>query len=147
MSLENDRPGDKPSPYLKGEGRRAQSGKPSASGQNSGGVSVDSTSGSDARVSWESCGEGKAQASAQAGRTGKAGEITAAVGDLHSSVDLWAMAEDFRQSLEQEASREVTCSMRVSGSGGLGMAGKNRTRTPEKVRSLQIALYRKQSDE
>ena len=111
MSLENDRPGDKPSPYPKGEGRRAQSRQPSASGQNSGGVSVDSTPGSDARVSWESCGGGKAQASAQAGRTGKAGEVTAAVGDLHSSA---------------AARREVTCSMRKSGSGGLRMAGANR---------------------
>jgi len=143
MSLENDRPGDKPSRYLKGEGRRAQSRQPSASGRNSGGVSVDSTPGSDARVSWESCGDGEAQPSAQAGGTGEAGGVTAAVGDLHSSVDLWAMAEDFRQSLPEDASREVTCSMRASGSGGSGMAGENRTRTPEKVRSLQIALYRK----
>jgi group II intron reverse transcriptase/maturase len=143
MSLENDRPGEKPSRYLNGEGRRAQSGKPSASGRNSGGVSVDSTSGSDARVSWESCGGGKAQPSAQAGETGEAGRITAAVGNLHSSVDLWAMAEDFRQSLPEDAPREVTCSMRASGSGGSGMAGESRTRTPGKVRSLQIALYRK----
>ena len=143
MSLENDKSGDKPSRCLNGEGRRVQGRQPSAPAPNSGGVSVDSTPGSDARVNWEGCGDGKSQPSAQAGRTGKAGEVAAAVGDLHSSVDLWAMAEDFHQSLSEEAPREVTCSTRASGSGGSGMAGANRTCTPEKVRSLQLALYRK----
>jgi group II intron reverse transcriptase/maturase len=143
MSLENDKSGDKPSRCLNGEGRRVQGRQPSAPAPNSGGVSVDSTPGSDARVNWEGCGDGKSQPSAQAGRTGKAGEVAAAVGDLHSSVDLWAMAEDFHQSLSEEAPREVACSTRASGSGGSGMAGANRIGTPEKVRSLQLALYRK----
>jgi len=132
MSLENYRPGEKPSRYLNGEGRRAQSRQPSASERNSGGVSVDSTPGSNARVSWESCGGGKAQASAQAGRTGKAGEITAAVGDRHSSA---------------KARREATCSMRKSGGGGLGMAGASRILTPKTTPRLQpCALLQSESN-
>ncbi|MEI6349961.1 MAG: hypothetical protein WCP06_02510 [Verrucomicrobiota bacterium] len=88
-------------------------------------------------------GNKKSQPPVQAGGTGKAGEVAAVVGDLHSSVDLWAMADEFRQSIAERSPREVTCSMRASGSEGEGMAGASRIETPDKVRSLQIALYRK----
>ena len=46
-------------------------------------------------------GNKKSQPPVQAGGTGKAGELAAVVGDLHSSVDLWAMADEFRQSIAE----------------------------------------------
>src|SRR6266404_4886017 len=50
MSLEKSKTGDKPSPYPWGEGRREQAAQQSEPAQRSGGVSVDSTSGSQVRV-------------------------------------------------------------------------------------------------
>jgi hypothetical protein len=62
MSLEKVRPGAKPSPSAWGEGRREQARKQSAPAPNSGGVRVDSASGSKVRVSWENSGNGRLRA-------------------------------------------------------------------------------------
>src|SRR5437867_12518767 len=74
MSLETSGTGAKPNPSSLGEGRREQAGQQSAPAQTSGGVRVDSTSGSKTRVSWEDSGDGKEKSpeSAQAGRASKA---------------------------------------------------------------------------
>ena len=90
MSPETPKPGAKPSPSALGEGRREQAGKQSAPAQNSGGVRVDSASGSKVRVNWEDSGGGKAnfQETAQAGIAGKAGSAAGEVGVPHSTVDL-----------------------------------------------------------
>src|SRR5262245_28859014 len=70
MSIETLKPGDKPSPSSLGEGRREQAGQQSAPVQPSGGVCVDSTSGSETKVSWESC-LGGIQAARVAGATAR----------------------------------------------------------------------------
>src|SRR5262245_3815114 len=90
MSPETAKPGDQPSPSALGEGRREQAGQQSAPAQNSGGVRVDSASGSQVRVSWEGCGDGneKSQGLAQAGSARKAGSVVGEVGVPHSTVDL-----------------------------------------------------------
>src|SRR5213592_435228 len=90
MSLETSEPGAKPSPSSLGEGRREQAGKQSAPAPTSGGVRVDSTSGSRARVSWEDSGDGnrKSQGSEQAGSASKTGPVAGEVGVPHSTVDL-----------------------------------------------------------
>src|SRR5216117_1585235 len=73
MSLETSGTGAKPNPSSLGEGRREQAGQQSAPAQNSGGVRVDSTSGSKARVSWEDSGDGnkRSQWSEQVGSANK----------------------------------------------------------------------------
>ena len=138
MSLETPEPGAKPSPSLLGEGRREQAGQQSAPAQTSGGVRVDSTSGSKARVSWEDSGDGnkKSQESAQAGSTSKAGSVAGEVGVPHSTVDL----HYFKTCKE---GRGDTYSMRRGEAKDAGMAQSAEIITPEKVRQLQIALYRK----
>jgi hypothetical protein len=86
MSIENHSTGDKPSLYPIGEGRRGQTGQQPASVHRSGGVSVEGTSASSAKVSWENSGDGpEAQASAQAGQTSEAGGVAGEVGVLRSS--------------------------------------------------------------
>jgi RNA-directed DNA polymerase len=144
MSLEKLRTGDQPSRYLIGEGRREETGQQSKSSQRSGGVSVDSTSVSSTKVSWENSGGGPhAQPPAQAGRTSQAGGVAGEVGVPHSSVDLMALAADFRRELREEARRGNTCSRRRGEAKDAGMAGATRIATPDKVRQLQITLYRK----
>ena len=137
MSLDKHRTGDKPNPYTMGEGRREESGQQSESPQRSGGVSVDGTSASSVKVSWENSGGGRqAQPSAQAGRTSQAGGVAGEVGVPHSSVDL----HYFKRCKEP---RGDTCSTRRGEAKDAGMAGATRIATPEKVRQLQITLYRK----
>jgi hypothetical protein len=86
MSLEKLRTGDKPSRSLIGEGRRGEAGQQSEPSQRSGGVSVDSTSVSSAKESWENSGGGpQAQPPVQAGRTSEAGGGVGGVGVLRSS--------------------------------------------------------------
>src|SRR5690349_12456162 len=85
MSLEKSITGDKPNPYPKGEGRREQATQQSKPVQRSGGVCVDSTSGSQVRVSWENSGDGKSQQSAQAGCASEAPCVPGEVGVPHSS--------------------------------------------------------------
>jgi hypothetical protein len=144
MSPEMLRTGDKPSPSLTGEGRREEAPQQSEPAQRSGGVSVDSTSVSSVRESWENCGGGgKTQPNAQAGRTSEAGGVVGEVGVPHSSVDLFALDAAYRQELRAETRRGDTCSMRGGEAKDAGMAGTTRIATPDKVRQLQIALYRK----
>jgi hypothetical protein len=86
MSLDKLRTGDKPSRCLIGEGRREEAGQRPAPSQRSGGVSVDSTSVSSVKVSWEvSVGGCKTQPSAQAGYSREAGGVPGEVGVLRSS--------------------------------------------------------------
>ena len=137
MSLENLRTGDKPSRSFIGEGRREEAGQQSEPPHRSGGVSVGSTSVSSAKVSWENSGGGpQAQPPAQAGRTSQAGGVAGEVGVPHSSVDLLY----FKRSREP---RGDTCSTRRGEAKDAGMAGATRIATPDKVRQLQITLYRK----
>ena len=137
MSPETPKPGDKPSPSALGEGRREQAGKQPALAQNSGGVRVDSASGSKVRVSWEGSGGGKEfQGLAQAGCASKAGSVAGEVGVPHSTVDL----HYFKRCKE---GRGDTYSMRRGEAKDTGMAQETEIVTPEKVRQLQITLYRK----
>jgi len=137
MSLDKLRTGDKPSRCLFGEGRRAGAGQQPALPQRSGGVSVDSTSVSSVRENWESSGGGcPTQPSAQAGQTSEADGVAEAVGVPHINVDL----------LYYKAGREPrgdTCSTHGGEAQDAGMAGATRIITPDKVRALQIVLYRK----
>ena len=59
MSLDISQTGDKPSPSSLGEGRWGRVGQQPASAQRSGGVCVDSTSGRQARITWEDSGDGR----------------------------------------------------------------------------------------
>jgi hypothetical protein len=120
------------------KGRWESSGQQPASIQRSGGVCVDSASGSPVRVNWENCGDGKTNSrpKAQAGSAREAQGVAAVVGVLHSSIVL----HYFKRSREP---REDTCSMRRGEAKDAGMAGATRIVTPQKVRKLQIALYRK----
>src|SRR6266436_7642131 len=78
----------------------------------------------------------KSQPSAQVGQTSKAGEVAGEVGVPHSSVDL----HYFKRCKEP---RGDTYAMRRGEAKDAGMAGATRIGTPDKVRQLQIALYRK----
>ena len=75
------------------------------------------------------------QLPAQAGWSRKAGQVTGEVGVLHSSVDLW-------ESTTHGERREGTCSNAGKRSEGGGDGSRELT-APEKVRKLQITLYRK----
>ena len=138
MSLETPEPGAKPNPSLLGEGRREQAGQQSAPAPTSGGVRVDSTSGSKARVSWEDSGDGnkRSQGSEQVGSANKTGPVAGEVGVPHSTVDL----HYFKACKE---GRGDTYSTRRGEAKDAGMAGATQIITPEKVRQLQITLYRK----
>ena len=138
MSLEKVNPGAKSSPSAWGEGRREQAGKQSAPVQNSGGVRVDSASGSKVRISWEGSGDGKSksQGTAQAGSASEAGSVVGEVGVPHSTVDL----HHFKRCRE---GRGDTYSRRRGEAKDTGMARATEIITPEKVRQLQITLYRK----
>ncbi len=77
------------------------------------------------------------QPSAQAGQSREAGRVAGEVGVLHSSVDLW-------ESITHGERREGTCSNARKRSEGGGDGSRELT-TPEsnKVRKLQLTLYRK----
>lgn len=136
MSLENLNTGE-PSRSLFGEGRREGTGQQPVSPHRSGGVSVDGTAGSSARESWESSSGGpQGQPPVQTGMTSEAGGAAGAVGVPHINVDLLY----FKGSGEP---RGDTCSTRGGEAQDAGMAGATRIITPDKVRKLQIALYRK----
>lgn len=138
MSLEISTIGDKPNPSSLGEGRREQAGQQSAPAHRSGGVCVDSASGSPIKVSWENCGDGntKSPLFVQAGIAREAGSVATEVGVPRSSIDL----HYFKRCGEP---RGDACSTRASEAKDTGMAGATRIITPDKVRQLQIALYRK----
>ena len=78
----------------------------------------------------------KSQPSAQAGQSSKAAGVAGEVGVPHSSVDLLY----FKGSKEP---RGDTYSTREGEAKDTGMAGATRIITPNKVRELQIVLYRK----
>jgi RNA-directed DNA polymerase len=148
MSLDKFKTGDKPSRCLIGEGRREEAGQQPVLPQRSGGVGVDSTSVSSTKVSWEVSGEGcKTQPTAQAGRASEAGGVAGEVGVPHSSMNLFAhdaaSLDELREVAREEMRRGNTCSMRGGEAKDAGMAGATRIETPEKVRQLQITLYRK----
>jgi group II intron reverse transcriptase/maturase len=152
MSPEMQRTGDKPSRYSNGEGRREEAGQQPVLPQRSGGVGVDGTSVSSTKVSWEISGDGcKTQSTVQAGFASEAGGVAGEVGVPHSSVDLHCLDEVFREELRETAQemaqklarRGNTCSMRRGEAKDAGMAGATRIATPDKVRQLQITLYRK----
>ena len=155
MSLDNFRTGE-PSRCLTGEGRREEAGQQPEHPQRSGGVGVDGTSASSTKVSWEVSGGGcKTQPTAQAGKASQAGGVTGEVGVPHSSVDLYGLDETFREEVRETArgmARELTrrgntCSRRGGEAEATGMAGAARIVTPNKVRQLQITLYRKAKTE
>jgi group II intron reverse transcriptase/maturase len=91
---------------------------------------------------WEVCGREATQPSTQAGVTGQSGAAAAEVGVLHGIVDLLALDVEYREQLREAAGREGTCSDALKRSKGPG-DGPRGIQTPEKVRKLQIALYRK----
>ena len=78
----------------------------------------------------------KTQPSAQAGQTSKAAGVTGEVGVPRSSVDL----HYFKRCGEP---RGDTCSRQRGEAKDREMAGATRILTPDKVRELQIVLYRK----
>ncbi len=79
-------------------------------------------------------GEKDAQPTAQAEHR-EAGRVAGEVGVLHSSVDLW-------ESKTHGEPREGTCPNAQRRSEGCGDGSRELT-TPNKVRKLQITLYRK----
>ena len=138
MSLENSTTGE-PSRYLNGEGCKEKAEKQSEPFQRSGGVSAGGMQGNDGKVRQETCGGGQDGPTIGTSRAnGKAGMAAAGVGDLHSS-------EDARDSITRAERREGTCSNAHKRSEGLAMAGDESLwiRTPQEIRKLQIALYRK----
>lgn len=85
-------------------------------------------------------------ASAQAGSTGEALEVGSEVGGVHSNdesgwLDLWALSPESRARLK-EIARDAACSHVCPRSEGAGDGPKGII-TPEKLRKLQDALYRK----
>src|SRR6266478_2286138 len=79
--------------------------------------------------------QNESQPSAQAGWSREAVGVAGEVGVLHSSVDLW-------ESTTHGESREGTCSKARKRSKGSGDGSRELT-APEKVRKLQLTLYRK----
>jgi len=144
MSLDRCKTGDKPSRSVIGEGRREEVGQQPSPSQRSGGVSVDSTSISSTKVSWEVSGEGgKAQPTVQAGSASEAGGVAGEVGVPHSNAEAEVLDAYFSGKYTAKAPRGDTCSMRRGEEKDAGMAGATRIQTPDKVRHLQITLYRK----
>jgi len=139
MSPDNAKTGE-PSRYLNGEGCKEKAEKQSEPSHRSGGVSADGMQGNDGRVRQETCGGVRLRrtTAGTSRASGKAGVAVAGVGDLHSS-------EEARESITRAERREGTCSNAHKRSEGLAMAGDESlwTKTPPKIRKLQIALYRK----
>jgi group II intron reverse transcriptase/maturase len=89
----------------------------------------------------------KTQSDAQAGSPGKAAAVGLEVGGVHSSddagwLDLWALAPDTRAYLKAAAQRNAACPHAPPRSEGAG-DGSQEITTPQKLRKLQRALYRK----
>lgn len=141
MSPDNASPGASRAAAGTSEGRGLVVKQPPRR-QDSGGVSVDSMSGSASSEGWEVCGSEATQPFVQAGATGQAEAAAAEVGVLRSIVDLWGLDAGYRAQLREDARREGTCSDAQKRSKGPG-DGPRGIETPQKVRKLQIALYRK----
>src|SRR3974377_1225490 len=87
------------------------------------------------------------QPAAQAGSPGEAGRGGSEVGGVHSSdelswLDLWALAPETRAYLKATARRDAACPQAPPRSEGAG-DGSQEIATPQKLRKLQRALYRK----
>ena len=92
-------------------------------------------------------GQPKTQPVAQAGSSGKATVVGLEVGGVHSSddaswLDLWALAPETRAHLKAVARRNAACPYASPRSKGAG-DGSQEITTPQKLRKLQRALYRK----
>ena len=88
----------------------------------------------------------KTQPAAQAGTTGETARVGLEVGGVHSNdeenwLDLWALNPETRAYLKS-APRDAACSHARQRREGAG-DGSQEITTPEKLRKLQRALYRK----
>ena len=88
----------------------------------------------------------KVQPAVQAGCAGETAKVGSEVGGVHNKddlswVDLWALSPDMRAYLKT-CRRDAACSHAPQRSKGVG-DGSQETTTPEKLRKLQRALYRK----
>jgi RNA-directed DNA polymerase len=144
MSVERIRT-RKPSQWSVDEGCKELSRQQSEAAHRSGGVSVDGMSGSDDRVNQEICpgaASNRRQPEVQAGQTSKASRSEAEVGVSRSSVEA-------RDNTTREERRGGTCVQAKQSGEGLGDGWEElinewtQILTPEKVRKLQRALYRK----
>lgn len=91
-------------------------------------------------------GRPKTQPDAQAGLSGEAAGVGLEVGGVHSNddeswLDLWALAPETRAYLKA-SQRNAACSHAPQRSEGAGDGSREIT-TPQKLRKLQRALYRK----
>lgn len=89
----------------------------------------------------------KTQSDVQAGSPGEAAGVGLEVGGVHSSddagwLDLWALAPETRAYLKAAAQRNAACPHAQPRSKGAG-DGSQEITTPQKLRKLQRALYRK----
>src|SRR6266700_3014196 len=92
-------------------------------------------------------GQPKVQPAAQAGSTGEAVGVGLEVGGVHSSqdeswIDLWGLSAETRVRLKSIWRRNAACSHAQQRREGAG-DGSQEITTPEKLRKLQRALYRK----
>jgi len=90
--------------------------------------------------------QSRVRTDAQAGNPGKAAAVGPEVGGVRSNddqnwVDLWALSPEYRRQL-REVTRDAACSQALPRSKGAG-DGSQEITTPEKLRKLQRALYRK----
>ena len=91
-------------------------------------------------------GQPKAQPDAQTGSSGEAAGVGLEVGGVHSNddgswLDLWALSPETRAYLKSVA-RNAACPQARQRSEGAGNGSQEIT-TPQKLRKLQHALYRK----
>ena len=137
MSVENylSEPAE---PVSVGKGQRSQPKSNSPADATSDGVFVDGMAGNDTEISREICSGGaKASTTASSLSAGKSGRAGAEVGAAGSSVDLW----DTTTHGERSGSACIQATKRSEGCGD--GPGKSGIETPNKIRKLQIALYRK----
>ena len=136
MSLDSSTTGDKPSRYDNGEGRREGVLKQSMSPHRSSGVSVGGMSGSDTRVSWETCHGGSQDSThSTSGQVREAVRAAAGVGDLRSS-------DDPSDTITDGERREGTCSRARERRDSRVMARPSEIETPVNARIFNLSLYR-----
>ena len=126
-----------PSPCLWVKASEASHLSNSPAGATSDGVVVGGMVGNDIEISREICGgEAGASTGATSLATDKGAGTVAEVGAADSSVDLW-------DTITHEERDGSACIQTTRRSEGDGDGRKKRIGTPEKLRKLQIALYRK----
>lgn len=126
---------NQPSRSRSGEGRREESGQQPETPQRSRGIHVGGMLGSDLGISKEISCRDLNRSTLSASPQGKTDAVAREVGVLNSSVDLW-------ESITHGEPREDTCSRTQKRREGHG-DGSAEIKTPDKVRHLQITLYRK----